>query len=59
MKISVGKTKVMHVGKTKQEIVCTLNDEILEQVEFTIFSEDSELVRQFEERRRSHVFNKN
>ena len=25
MNISVGKTKVMHVGKTKEEVVCSLN----------------------------------
>lgn len=27
IKTSVGKTEVMHVGKSKPEIVCTLNDE--------------------------------
>ena len=73
MKISVGKTKVMHVGKSRKDIACSLNGEILEQVsEFkylgTIFSEDGKLVREFEGRRkmgnavasqlRSHVFNK-
>jgi hypothetical protein len=73
MKISVGKTKVMHVGKSRKEVVCSLNGEQLEQVsEFkylgTMFSEDGKLVREFEERRRmgnavasqlrSHVFNK-
>jgi len=73
MKISVGKTKVMHVGKARKEVVCSLNGEQLEQVsEFkylgTIFSEDGKLVREFQERRRmgnavasqlrSHVFNK-
>ena len=73
MKISVGKTKVMHVGKSREEVVCVLDGEELEQVsEFkylgTIFSEDGRLVKEFEERRkkgnavasqlRSHVFNK-
>ena len=63
----------MHVGKTKEEVVCSLNGERLGQVsEFTylgaIFSEDGKLVKEFEERRRkgsavasqlrSHVFNK-
>src|ERR1700753_1568650 len=71
MKISVGKTKVMHVGKSKKEVVCSLNGERLGQFsEFTyldaIFSEDGKLVQEFEERRRkgnavgsqlrSHVF---
>jgi len=73
MKISIGKTKVMHVGKSREEVVCTLNGEELGQVsEFkylgSIFSEDGKLVKEFEERRkkgnavasqlRSHVFNK-
>ena len=47
----------MHVGKTKEEVVCSLNGERLGQVsEFTylgtIFSEDGKLVKEFEERRR-------
>src|ERR1700744_505000 len=73
MNISVGKTKVMHVGKTKQEVVCSLNNERLGEVsEFTylgtIFSEDGNLLKELEGRRRkgnavasqlrSHVFNK-
>ena len=73
MKISVGKTKVMHVGKSRKEIVCSLNGEQLEQVsEFnylgTVFAEDGKLVKELESRRkkgnavasqlRSHVFNK-
>src|SRR5687768_7030901 len=69
MKISVCKPKVMHVGKSRKEVVCDLNWERLEQIsEFkylgTIFSEDGKLVREFEERREmgnavaSHVFNK-
>ena len=32
MKISVGKTKVMHVGKAKEEVVCSLSGEGLGQV---------------------------
>jgi len=57
MKISVGKTKVMHVGKTKEEVVCSLNGERLGQVsEFTylvsIFFEDGKFVKEFEERRK-------
>lgn len=73
MRISVSKTKVMHIGKERKEIVCKLNDQVLEQVsEFkylgTIFSEDGKLVKEMEHRRkngnavasqlRSHVFNK-
>ena len=73
IKISVGKTKVMHVGKSQENVVCTLNGEELGQSpEFkylgTIFSEDGKLVKEFEVRRkkgnaiasqlRSHVFNK-
>lgn len=73
MKISVGKTKVMHIGKSRKKIDCKLNGEELEQVsEFKYlgakFSEDGKLVKEFEERRkmgnaiasqlRSHVFNK-
>ena len=73
MKISVGKTKVMHVGKSRRDVVCSLNGEQLEQVsEFmylgSIFPEDGKLVKEFEERRRkgnavasqlrSHVFNR-
>ena len=72
MKISIQKTKVMHIGKERKQVVCTLNNEVLEQVsEFkylgTIFSEDGKLVKEFEERRkkgnavssqlRSYVFN--
>ena len=38
MKISEGKTKVMHVGKMKEEVVCSLNGERLVQVsEFAYF----------------------
>src|ERR1700743_2313648 len=45
MKINVSKTKVMHVRKNRKELVCDLNDQVLEQVsEFkyldTIFCED-------------------
>src|SRR5687768_6217771 len=71
MKISVCKTKVMHVDKSRKEVACNLNGERLEQVsEFkylgTILSEDGKLVREFEERRKMgnavvsqlHVFNK-
>ena len=73
MKISVGKTKVMRAGKTKEEVICPFNGERLGQVsEFkylgTTFSGDVKLVKGFEERRkrgnavasqlRSHVFNK-
>ena len=73
MNISVGKMKVMHVGKMKEEVVCFLNGERLGQVsEFTylgtIFSEDGKLIKEFEDRwrkgnavasqLRSHVFNK-
>ena len=29
MNISVGKTKMMHVGKKKEEVVCSLNGELL------------------------------
>ena len=32
MKINVSKTKVMHVGKNRKEVVCELNDQVLEQV---------------------------
>ena len=36
MKINVGKTRVMHVGKSKEGVVCSLNGERLGQVsEFT------------------------
>src|SRR5687768_18459709 len=53
MKISVCKTKVMHVGKSRKEVACDLNGERLEQVsEFkylgTIFSEDGKLVRELD-----------
>ena len=73
MNVSVGKAKVMHVGKSQEEVVCMLNGQELEQVsEFkylgTIFSDDGKLVTEFGERRkkgiavasqlRSHVFNK-
>ena len=55
MKISVGKTKVMHVGKSQEEVVCVLGEEEVEQVSEikylgTIFSEDGRLVKEFEER---------
>ena len=39
MKISVSKTKVMHVGKTKEEVVCSLNGKFLNssiQVRFAV-----------------------
>ena len=73
MKINVSKTKVMHVGKNRKEVVCELNDQVLEQVsEFkylgTMFCEDGKLVKEIDHRRkngnavasqlRSHVFNK-
>jgi len=63
----------MHVGKSRKDVACNLNGEGLEQVSElkyleTIFSDDGELVREFEVRRkmgnavasqlRSHVFNK-
>ena len=73
MKLSVSKTKVMHVGKNRKEAVCELNDHALEQVsEFkylgTMFWEDGKLVKEIDHRRkngnavasqlRSYVFNK-
>ena len=73
MKISVGKTKVMHVGKTRKNVVCALNECNLEQVASfkylgCTFSEDGKLDKEFAERKksgdavasqlRSHVFNK-
>src|ERR1700761_8366549 len=73
MKINVSKTKVMHVGKNRKEVVCELNDQVLEQVsQFkylgTMFCEDGKLVKEIDHRRkngnavasqlRSHVFNK-
>ena len=47
----------MHIGKERKQVVCTLNNEVLEQVsEFkyfgTIFSEDGKLVKEFEEIRK-------
>src|SRR6202012_5950717 len=66
MKISVGKNKVMHVGKSREEVVFVLDGEELEQVsEFkylgTIFSEDGRLVKEgnaVASQLRSRVFNK-
>lgn len=73
MKISVSKSKVMHVGKSRKEVVCSLNGEELEQVSVfkylgALFAEDGKLVKEFEGRKkmgnavasqlRSHVFNK-
>lgn len=63
----------MHIGKARKDVVCKLNDQVLEQVtEFkylgTVFSEDSRLVKEAEGRKkngnavasqlRSHVFNR-
>ena len=53
MKINVSKTKVMHVGKNRKEVVCELNDQVLEQVsEFkylgTMFCEDGKLVKEID-----------
>lgn len=73
MKISAAKTKVMHVGKVRMNVLCLLDDFSLEQVsEFKylgcVFSEDGKLDREFEERKRkgnavtsqlrSHIFSK-
>lgn len=67
--VSVGKTKVLRVGKSVEEVVCTLNGKVLEQVfEFTYLGTvSSELVKAFERKKgnavarplRSHVFYKN
>lgn len=58
MKITVGKMKIIHVGKTKQELVYTLNGKVLEQLsEFTylvfVVFEDGKLVTEIEERRKT------
>ena len=73
MAINVLKTNVMHVGKARKTISCTLNGNLLEQVnQFKylgcMFSEDGSLKKEFEHRIvngnklvaqiRSHVFNK-
>ena len=71
MKINSSKIQVMHVGKTRKSINCTLNGNLLEQVsQFKylgcMFSEDGSLNKEFEHRKingnklvaqlRSHVF---
>src|ERR1700744_4345565 len=73
IKANVSNTKVMHVGKNRKEVICELNDQVLEQVsEFkylgTMFCEDGKLVKEIDHRRkngnavasllRSNVFNK-
>lgn len=73
MKISASKTQVMHVGKTRKVINCTLDGSSLEQVrEFKylgcIFSEDAKFDKEIAERKmkgnqvtsqlRSRIFNK-
>jgi len=73
MKISASKTQVMHIGKTRKVINCSLGGNRLEQVrEFKylgcIFSEDAKFDKEFAERKtkgnqvtsqlRSRIFNK-